>query len=260
MYMDVIDLRDFYYTALGQVARRTIRQQIRTLWPDVRGRSVAGLGYATPFLRPFLGEAERVFAVMPARQGVTRWPRDRRCRVALAEDTQLPLEDASVDRILLVHSLEATENVTAMLEEAWRVLAGQGRLLAVVPNRRSLWAQIENTPFGHGHPYSGNQLSRLLRANQFVPERTARCLYMPPLRSRFLIRTAPAWEKVCSRWFDTFAGVVLVEASKQVFQTPRRRVPQRRRLLVPLPQPAGVAQPARTGDVDGTTASSAADP
>ena len=53
MYVDVVDLRDFYETRLGQVARRMIRRRIRLIWPDLRGMRLLGLGYATPYLRLF---------------------------------------------------------------------------------------------------------------------------------------------------------------------------------------------------------------
>jgi hypothetical protein len=59
MHNDVVDLRDFYETRLGQVTRHMIRRGVRTLWPDVRGQRVLGLGYATPYLRHMDGEAER---------------------------------------------------------------------------------------------------------------------------------------------------------------------------------------------------------
>ena len=39
MWIDVVDLRDFYASSLGQVARRMIRRQLRTLWPNVTGES-----------------------------------------------------------------------------------------------------------------------------------------------------------------------------------------------------------------------------
>ena len=75
MHTDVVDLRDFYETRLGQVARHMIRRGIRTLWPDLRGFSVLGLGYATPYLRQFRGEAERVVALMPAGHSMTQGTR-----------------------------------------------------------------------------------------------------------------------------------------------------------------------------------------
>ena len=60
MWQDIIDINGFYASRLGQVARRMIRRRLRGLWPDVRGLSVLGLGFATPYLRQFNQEAERV--------------------------------------------------------------------------------------------------------------------------------------------------------------------------------------------------------
>ena len=105
MYTDVVDLRDFYETRRGQVARHMIRRTVRALWPDLRGLRVLGLGYATPYLRQFRDEAERVIACMPASQGVLHWPLEGPWAVALTEETELPLPDYSVDRVLLVHGL-----------------------------------------------------------------------------------------------------------------------------------------------------------
>lgn len=245
MHTDILDLREFYQSSLGQVARRMIRRRLRLLWPDVRGQIVLGVGYATPYLRPFRDEAERVIAVMPASQGVTFWPKEGPGLVALAEESDLPLPDMSVDRVLLVHGLEGTEQLRPMMREIWRVLAGGGRLLVVVPNRRGLWARADWTPFGHGFPYSASQLKQILRDTMFVPERTAHALFIPPLRSRFLLTTAPAWEEVGERWFKAVAGVTIVEASKQIFAGVARRTvqPTKRRLIVPLP--GGAAPAAR---------------
>ena len=68
MWMDAVDLRDFYASGLGRVARRMIGRRIRALWPDVRGSNILGLGYAAPFLGVFRAEALRVTALMPAAQ------------------------------------------------------------------------------------------------------------------------------------------------------------------------------------------------
>ncbi len=224
MWHDVVDLGAFYASRPGLVAQRMIRRQIRALWPDTRGQSVLGLGYATPYLRPFREEAERVIAIMPAAQGVMAWPRDEPGLVALADEAELPLAEGSIDRALLVHAVECGEQLRAMLRETWRVLAGGGRLLVVVPNRRGIWARLERTPFGHGHPFSPPQLSRLLRDTMFSPLRSASALYVPPSDSRTMLRFAGAWEGFGSRWGLPFAGVLLVEANKQVYAANAERV------------------------------------
>ena len=248
MWNDVVDLRDFYETRRGQVARHMIRRAVRSMWPDLRGASVLGLGYATPYLRQFRDEAERVIAVMPAGQGVLHWPPEGPGVVALADETELPLPDYSVDRVLLVHGLESSEQLRDMLREIWRVLTGEGRVLAVVPNRRSIWARLDRTPFGWGHPYSPAQLSRLLRDHMFTPTRTERALYVPPTNSATLLRSAAAWERVGRRWFPRFGGVVMVEAGKQLYagSAVRHHRRLRRPVVVPFPQVARRAPPDET--------------
>lgn len=236
MFADVVDLREFYMTRLGQVARRMLGRRIRATWPDLTGSRLLGLGYATPYLRPFVGEAERVMALMPAAQGVLHWPAEGPNRVVLADESELPLPDFSIDRVLLVHGLEFSEQVRPLLKEVWRVLAGGGRVLAVVPNRRGIWARIDGTPFGQGHPYTTSQLSRLLRDENFTPERNAGALYVPPTRRRMVLRSASLYEGIGARWFSTFAGVVMVEATKEIYARPVAVQKLRKRpVLLPMP-------------------------
>ena len=236
MFADVVDLREFYDTRLGLVARRMLVRRIRAMWPEVAGMRLLGLGYATPYLRPFLGEAERVMALMPAAQGVLHWPPEGPNRVVLADESELPLPDFSIDRVLLVHGLEFSEQVRPLLKEVWRVLAGGGRVLVVVPNRRGIWARIDGTPFGQGHPYTPSQLSRLLREESFTPERNSAALYVPPTRSRMMLRSAAAIESVGQRWFTTFAGVVMVEATKEIYARPLVAQKMKlRKVYLPLP-------------------------
>jgi SAM-dependent methyltransferase len=243
MASDVIDLRDFYATGLGQVARRMIRRAIRRVWPDLAGTRLLGIGYPTPFLSAVSADTERTMALMPATLGVLGWPAGARSLVALADEGELPFADYSIDRILLVHALETSEEVRPMLKELWRVLAGGGRLLIVAPNRRGIWARFDRTPFGAGRPYTVSQLSQLLRDELFTPVGAATALFVPPTRSRMVLRSAPAWERVGMRWFPTFAGVVLVEASKQIYAKPNTaRVPRRQRRLVYTPAPHGLSR------------------
>lgn len=242
---DVVDLREFYETRRGQVARHMVRRAVRSVWPDVRGERLLGLGFATPYLRQFMGEAERVLAFMSASQGVMHWPHEGPGLVSLVEETDLPLPDYSVDRVLLVHGLENADSLRGQLREIWRVLTGNGRLLVVVPNRRGLWARSDRTPLGWGHPYSAAQLSRALRDNMFTPTRTERALYVPPIANYTFLRSAAAWERIGARFFPTFSGVVIIEAGKQLYAGTVKPAKQRkfaRPVVVSLPQAAGRMQ------------------
>jgi SAM-dependent methyltransferase len=233
--MDVVDLRNFYSQHLGVVARRFVGRGIRARWSDTRALRVLGVGYATPYLGLFREEAERCLALMPATQGVVHWPSTRPSLAALVEEDELPLMDAAVDRVLLVHALEMSSDPAELLREAWRVLAGGGRLMAVVPNRRGLWARMDTTPFGHGRPYSRSQITQLLRDTWFTPIGWDEALYVPPIARNWFLRTAVAWERTGATLSAPFAGVHIVEATKQVY----RAIPARRekRRLVPALKP-----------------------
>src|SRR6266446_2736153 len=124
--MDVVDLRNFYAHPLGTVARRFVGRGVRRLWSGSAGLRMLGVGYATPYLGLFREEAERCLAFMPAAQGVVKWPSARPTLTALVEELDLPLTDAAVDRVLLVHALEMSHDAEAMLREAWRVLSAGG--------------------------------------------------------------------------------------------------------------------------------------
>src|SRR5215469_14881627 len=233
--MDVVDLRDFYGQTLGAVARRFIGRAIRRHWRDLHGMRTLGIGYPTPYLGLFREEAERCLAFMPATQGVVKWPSERPALAALVDEFDLPLTDAAVDRVLLVHELEMSQDAGALLREVWRVLAAGGRLLAVVPNRRGLWARMDTTPFGHGRPYSRSQIMQLLRETWFTPTGWDEALYVPPFEGSLFLRSALAWERAGAMLASPFAGVHIVEATKQVY----RAIPARRekRRLVPALEP-----------------------
>src|ERR1700690_4672356 len=127
--MDVVDLRNFYAQRLGVVARRFVGRGIRARWSDTRALLVLGVGYSTPYLGLFREEAERCLALMPAAQGVVRWPSTRPALAALVEEDELPLTDSAGDRVLLVHALEMLADPMELLREAWRGGAAGGGLL-----------------------------------------------------------------------------------------------------------------------------------
>lgn len=239
MALDVVDLRSFYAQPVGIVARRLLSQAIRERWPHAKGQIVAGLGYTTPYLGVFREESERTFALMLAAQGVVKWPPEAPSRVALVEDPYLPLPDASVDRLLAVHALELAVYAPDMLREIWRVLAANGRFLLIVPNRRGVWARSDATPFGNGRPFSRQQLLVLLREALFTPVGWSEALWIPPVTRVPFLRATVAWERVGRTLSLPFAGVHVVEATKQVFRpiaAPKKKV---RQVFVPAAMPRG---------------------
>ncbi|WP_323005961.1 methyltransferase domain-containing protein [Pseudorhodobacter sp.] len=217
MHLDVLDLRDFYYrTKLGRVAQRAIRDTVVRMWPSAGGQTMAGFGFAAPLMRPYLADARRVVALMPAQQGVMPWPAGMMNVSVLCEETAWPLTTGIVDRLILMHGLETSEHPSAVLDEAARVLGPGGKALFVVPSRSGLWARRDGTPFGFGRPFSMGQLEAQLQRHNFVVERSASALYAPPSAHPFWLRTSDFFERNGRRFAPFLAGgVLMVEVSKQ---------------------------------------------
>ena len=187
-------------------------------------------------LAEFRNEAAQTIAAMPAQQGVLHWPHEDPGLTTLVDELELPFDDMSFDRVLLVHALEYAEQVRPLLREIWRILAGSGRLIVIAPNRRGLWARYERTPFGHGLPYSARQLSLTLRENLFTPLDIDRALFAPPLRSTMIRSISAPLEQIGNRAFNTFGGVIIAESVKQIYAAPPVKERSRIRRYLPLPE------------------------
>ncbi|MGI9501496.1 MAG: class I SAM-dependent methyltransferase [Geminicoccaceae bacterium] len=217
MRPDVFELYDFYGSRQGQLVRRLLNREIRAHWPDLKGQHVLGLGHATPFMGPLALKAERAAVIMPKAEGVMRWPKKRPNLTALGQDNDLPIADRSIDRVLIVHALEATDHAGRLLRDVWRILADDGEIIVIVPNRRGIWCLSEQNPFGQGRPYSSTQLKQLLRGHLFAPQKTGFALFVPPFRSNLLLKTAIAWERIGLRFAHQFAGALVMRAQKQIY-------------------------------------------
>jgi SAM-dependent methyltransferase len=229
MNHDSAGLSEFYASPVGQVARRVIQRRLRELWPDTDGTRVLGYGFAIPYLRSVAAGAESAVALVPEQLGP--WPTDS-CPSVVAQEDALPFPDAMFDRVLVIHGLESAESLRPLLRQLWRVLAPSGKLLLVAPNRTSLWAQVERSPFAHGRPFNRAQLGDLLRDTLYVPERWECALLMPPLKSRRLLGRGVSWEKIGRRIWPALAGVHIVEATKSMYAlTPPLKAKQEQRVF-----------------------------
>ena len=65
MWLKASDLHKFYASPLGMTAQRMISEHVREIWPDVSGMELLGVGFPTPFLNAFQGEAARVLMAVP---------------------------------------------------------------------------------------------------------------------------------------------------------------------------------------------------
>lgn len=240
--MDVVELREFYASPLGNATRRLLAAKLKPRLGSLSDACVMGMGFATPYLDDLPSETGRTLAFMMARQGVIHWPGEGAVQSALVDEFDLPLLESTVDLALVVHGLELTDSPIEMLQEVWRVMAPQGRLVLVVPNRRGLWAAFDTSPFGHGQPFSRTQLAGLLKEAQFSAVSWSHALQMPPTKRGFVHSGASAIERIGDVITSRFSGVIIVEAVKQVYAFSSGK---RARRLMPRFKPALLPAPAR---------------
>lgn len=218
---DVMQLRQFYASPLGRVVRGALSDAVRSHWPQLGGDVTLGLGYANPMMRPYLREEQAgeclLIPLMPAAQGAVFWPSYRENRTLLVDEEQLPVRDHLANRVLLVHALEHAESQARLLHEMWRVLTPGGRMLVVVPNRRSIWTSFANTPFSYGKPYSVSQLRDALCAAQFTIIDSHTALYVWPTQRRSLQRISSVVLKAARFIFPMLGGVIVMEVEKQIY-------------------------------------------
>jgi SAM-dependent methyltransferase len=218
MRVDVLALQQFYSGPMGQAAQAMAGRRMIDAWGDCHGLDVLGFGYTTPYMAPWQSVARRTTVLMPATQGVERWPGEGPNQSCIGDEDRLPFKEAMFDRILCVHAFEEAENPRTLMRELWRVLAPEGRLMICVANRSGLWARAENTPFGQGRPFSRGQLSSLLTDSMFQPVAWSRALYAPPLSWKAATGGATdTWESVGEKAWPAMGGLLLVDAVKRLY-------------------------------------------
>lgn len=217
MLLDVRQLMAYYATPRGLVVQRAIRDALQTQLPDMKQQRVLGYGFTQPYLQALAPEAERIVAFMPAPMGCISWPESSSVTV-LGDEAQLPFPEAFFDRILLLHGLESAENPRRLIRHLWRILAPQGRIILVVPNRMSFWALSERSPFGCGRPFRKAELNHLLQHNLFTPLSWSSALYFPPWCKATAL--AGLWEKWAAKICRGLGGVHIVVAEKNLYASP----------------------------------------
>ena len=76
----------------------------------------------------------------------------------------------------------------------------------------------------------------------FTPTAWSDALHFPPTRNRFILKLANALERLGHRLTPAFAGVLVVEATKQIYQGLPVKQRQSKRVFVPVLAPQSAAR------------------
>jgi SAM-dependent methyltransferase len=143
-----------------------------------------------------------------------------------ARPEHLPIASASVDAVILPHTLDFADDPHQVLREAERVLIPEGRLLITAFNPWSLWGlwRLLRRPFRRGRgqlPWCGHFLSypRLqdwLTLMGFDIEHIEVRVFRPPLRGESALKRLSFLERIGQRYWPMLAGVYVLQAVKRV--------------------------------------------
>lgn len=153
-----------------------------------------------------------------------------RPRAALVTDSgALPFPEASLDLVVLPHTLELGMDPHATLREVERVLVPEGRVVISGLNPTSLWSMRQTRGhfyrrFGHGKlflPEAGEfigywRLRDWLRLLSFEVESGRFGCYRPALTSQKWLSRFDWMDKAGARWWPIFGAVYFVVAVKRV--------------------------------------------
>lgn len=225
-------LHEWFQTAPGQAALAWEREQLDAALADVFGYHALQLGLAeidalaaNRMPRRWLALTPDVRVASALHQSTTG-----RLRAALlAEPTALPFPEASLDLVVLPHTLELSGAPHACLREVHRVLVPEGRVAITGFNPFSLWGarqwrvrQLQRIGAGRvylpdvGEFISPWRLRDWLHLLEFELESSSYGCYQPAARSARALARFAWMERLGRRWWPIFGATYCLVAVKRV--------------------------------------------
>ncbi len=219
MSEEIINLQDWLQTAPGLALLRWEQTQLDAAVADVFGYHALQLG--TPQI-----------AALQANRMPHQWIADHTGsnKVQLMTDLEaLPFAEASLDLVVMPHSLELSRDPHASLREAARVLVPEGRLVICGFNPTSLWGWKQQREhfyrrFGVGKlylPEAGEflgywRLRDWLRLLSFEVESSNFGLWQPAVRSEAWLSRMSWMNTLGAKYWPILGAAYCVVAVKRV--------------------------------------------
>ena len=212
----------WFHTPVG---RRMLEQESELIEQCRKEYKGSTMLQVTSSGKAFLGKASNKRLKITVSSSASSKKNDRLenyCWLAADLDA-LPLEDGSVDFMVLHHSLEFSENPHAMLRESVRVLSPQGHLVVICFNpyslfglRKSMQFIFSNSiPWAH-HGLSRARISDWLKLMNCDAMNAAWGFYGFPVQSEVLLRYSAKVDHFLTNNGVPGGGFFVIHASKEV--------------------------------------------
>ena len=224
------DLCSWLQSPLGERIRRSEREHLRAPVAGQYGRHLAQHGCPS----------EDIFTVsaIPHQLHIADHPAQLRDADLIATPRALPLQEQSLDALILHHSLETGDDPHGTLREAERVLAGEGLLLILGFNPWCWWGL--SRLLGRGCPPRDTRLvmpDRLcdwLKLLDLEVEKVETFFSLPPLHSEKLLQRLAFLQRLDKIPLRPLHALYLLQARKHIapltptrlrWQQPQERLP-----------------------------------
>jgi SAM-dependent methyltransferase len=173
-----------------------------------------------------------------------------RSEAAICDYSALPLDQNSVDVVILHHVLEFSADPHAILREVARVVRPEGRVIVAVFNPWSVLnlQQMVTQAFSdrawRAQNIGGHKLGDWLRLLDFEVNSSDYCWYSPAISSGPTLERLLRLEKPAHRFLRPFGASSIVSATKRVttFTPTRRRWREQLPGAIPVRQPIALKQ------------------
>lgn len=162
----------FYKTARGQILDEEIARSLAVNWQaeDVKTCHFLTVGFPVPSILSGLEEAKSLSVFLPRLIGPKKVSWKKKNVSVVGDPLHISFFPGSFDAAFVFHGLEFMEDPRSFLEDLWKILSPNGKLMIMVPNRMGGWK-------GSGVPGQTNiksfvykDIQNLLQETGFAPK------------------------------------------------------------------------------------------
>lgn len=135
-----------------------------------------------------------------------------------SELTFLPFAENSIDLIICPHILEFTNNYHHLLQECYRILIPNGKIIFTCFNNGSIFKPIlkSYTIFKNTNFINLDILKAQLNTLNFNIEEGKFLCYVPPFNNKKVLAKLSFMDKIGDRWIPTMASIFTLIATKEL--------------------------------------------